>query len=131
MIVVDTTIWIDVLQGRSSPQTEWLDHNLTVEGFALTDLILCEVLQGFRNDASFPLFREDLLRFQIYKTGGAELAIAAADHYRWLRKKGITIRSTIDCVTAAFCMRERHSLLHNDRGFDPFEKHLGLKVIRP
>lgn len=131
MIVVDTTIWIDALEGRSNPQTKWLDRNLTVKSLALTDLILCEILQGVRQDASFALFREDLLRFRIYETGGADLAIASADHYRALRKKGITIRSTIDCITATYCIREGHELLHNDRDFEPFEKHLGLKVIHP
>lgn len=131
MIVVDTTVWIDVLQGRLSPQAEWLDRNLTVEALALTDLILCEVLQGVRRDASFPILQGDLLRFRIYETGGADLAIASANHYRELRKKGITIRSTIDCVTATFCIREKHKLLHRDRDFDAFEKHLGLKVIHP
>lgn len=131
MIVVDTTVWIDALQGRVTAQAEWLNRNLTIEGIALTDLILCEVLQGFRHDASYPRFRKDLLRLHIYETGGSELAIAAAENYRTLRKKGITIRSTIDCITATFCIREAHELLHNDRDFDPFEKHLGLKVIHP
>lgn len=131
MIVLDTTIWIDILQRRSNPHTEWFDRNLTIEGLALTDLILCEILQGVRNDASYPLFRADLLRFRIYKTGGSELAIAAADFYRVLRKKGITVRSTIDCITATFCIRERLALLHRDQDFDPFEKYFGLKVIHP
>jgi hypothetical protein len=131
MIVVDTTVWIDVLGGRSNPQTLWLDRNLTIQGLALTDLILCEILRGVREDASFSLFREDLLRFPVYPTGGAELAIASADYYRDLRKRGITIRSTIDCITATYCIREGHELLHNDRDFEPFEKHLGLKVIHP
>jgi hypothetical protein len=131
MIVVDTTVWIDILGGRSNGQTQWLDRNLTVAGLALTDLILCEILQGVRQDVSFALFREDLLRFRVYETGGADLAIAAAEYYRALRKKGITIRSTIDCITAAFCIRERHELLHNDRDFDPFAKHFGLKVVHP
>lgn len=131
MIIVDTTVWIDILGGRSNAQTHWLDRNLTVEGLALTDLILCEILQGVRENASFSLFRDDLLRFRIYETGGADLAIAAAEFYRELRKKGITIRSTIDCITATYCIREGHALLHNDRDFDPFEKHLRLKVIHP
>ena len=131
MIVVDTTVWIDALNGRSKPQAEWLNRNLTVEAIALTDLILCEILQGVHHEASYLLFRQDLLRLQVYETGGSELGLAAADYYRTLRKKGITVRSTIDCITATFCIRERYPLLHNDRDFDPFEKHLGLKVIHP
>ena len=131
MIVVDTTVWIDVLQGRSNARSDWLNRNLTVESLALTDLIFCEILQGVHRDDSFPLFQRDLLRFLVFETGGAELAVAAANNYRSLRKRGITIRSTIDCITATFCIREGHHLLHNDRDFDPFEKHLGLKVIHP
>lgn len=131
MIVVDTTVWIDALQGRSNMHTQWLDRNLTVERLGLTDLILCEILRGVRENASFTLFRDDLLRFRIYETGGTELAIASADYYRELRRKGITIRSTIDCITATYCIREGHQLLHNDRDFEPFEKHFGLKVIHP
>jgi len=131
MTVVDTTVWIDVLQGRSNARSQWLSRNLTVESLALTDLILCEILQGVHRDASFPLFQQDLLRFSILETGGADLAVASAKNYRALRKQGITIRSTIDCMTATFCIREGYQLLHNDRDFDPFEKHLGLKVIHP
>jgi predicted nucleic acid-binding protein len=67
----------------------------------------------------------------VYATGGTELALAASDNYRFLRKRGITIRKTIDCLIATFCIREGHALLHRDRDFDPFEEHLGLKVVHP
>jgi predicted nucleic acid-binding protein len=95
----------------------------------LTDLTLCEILQRLRDDAAFLQVRQDLSRFQIFTTGGVDLAAAAAQNYRWLRRKGHTIRKTIDCLIATFCREEGHWLLHRDRDFDPFEKHLGLRVV--
>jgi predicted nucleic acid-binding protein len=98
---------------------------------ALTDLILCEVLQGIRRDVLFTSVRHDLLKFVIFETGGSDLALASAANYRELRKRGITVRSTIDCLIATFCIREGHSLLHRDRDYDAFERHLGLSVVHP
>jgi predicted nucleic acid-binding protein len=97
----------------------------------LTDLILCEVLQGIRDDAVFTQVHHDLLRFQVFSTGGADLAVASAQNYRSLRKRGITVRKTIDCLIATFCLDSGHSLLHRARDYDPFEAHLGLQVIHP
>jgi predicted nucleic acid-binding protein len=129
--VVETTVWVDALQGRSNAHTDWLNRHLTDSRVALTDLILCEVLQGIRRDDLFTSVQHELLRFEIFKTGGADLALASAVNYRTLRMQGITIRSTIDCLIATFCIREGHSLLHCDRDYDAFEKHLGLSVIHP
>ncbi len=67
----------------------------------------------------------------VLSSGGVEIAVAAAENYRILRTKGITVRKTIDCLIATFCIREGHELLHRDRDFDPFEMHLGLQVIHP
>jgi predicted nucleic acid-binding protein len=129
--IVETTVWVDAFQGRSNAHTDWLGRHLTESRVALTDLILCEVLQGIRRDDLFTSIRHELLGFEIFKTGGEDLALASAENYRILRKQGITIRSTIDCLIATFCIREGHSLLHRDRDYDPFEKHLGLRVIHP
>ena len=73
--------------------------------------------------------REDLLRFEILAGVGEDVAAGSAQNFRILRAKGITVRKTIDCLIATFCIREGHSLLHNDRDFHPFERHLGLNVI--
>ena len=97
----------------------------------MTDLILCETLQGIPDDALYQKARDYLLQFVVFDTSGVEVALAAAQNYRILRKQGITIRGTIDCLTATFCIHKGHSLLHHDRDYDPFEKHLGLKVIQP
>ncbi|MCP9462405.1 MAG: PIN domain nuclease [Nitrospira sp.] len=131
MIIVDTTVWVDYLRGASTPQTEWLDANLERERIGLTDLILCEVLQGIKDDEMFRAVQRALLKFEVFPSGGIELAIAAAKNYRRLRAKGLTVRRTIDCVIATFCLEHGHSLLHNDRDFDLFEHILGLVVIRP
>lgn len=131
MVIVDTTVWIDYLAGTVAPHTEWLDRQLGVRRIGLTDLILCEVLQGIRSEAAFRQVRKDLFRFEVFNTGGESLAIAAAQNYRLLRSRGYTIRKTIDCFIASFCISEGHKLLHCDRDYDPFEKHLGLRVVNP
>lgn len=130
MVIVDTTVWIDYLRGASNAETNWLDVRLTHQRMGLTDLILCEVLQGIQDPAEFAQAQSDLLRFQIFHTGGSELAIAAAQNYRELRQLGYTVRKTIDCLIATFCLQGRHELLHRDRDFDCFAKALGLRVVK-
>jgi predicted nucleic acid-binding protein len=131
MVIVDTTVWIDYLDGTTNDHTLWLDQELNRQRLGMTDLILCEILQGIRGEAVFARVRQDLLRFQVFHTGGVDLAVAAAQNYRTLRHRGYTVRKTIDCLIATFCMEEGHGLLHRDRDFDPFEKHLGLRVVNP
>lgn len=128
MVIVDTTVWIDYLRGSDNPETRWLDRELQQQPLGLTDLILCEVLQGTTNSA-FAQVRADLLKFQVFQTGGNDLAIAAAQNYRALRRGGYTVRATIDCLIATFCIENHHHLLHRDRDFDVFEKRLGLRVV--
>ena len=131
MVIVDTTVWIDYLTGIRNAETDWLDREMDRQRLGLTDLILCEILQGIRDEASFGRALREFRRFEIFALGGEELAIAAARNYRKLRQRGHTVRKTIDCWIATFCIQERHSLLHRDRDFDPFESELGLTVVRP
>ena len=130
MVIVDSSVWIDLLAGRSNEQTEWLARELVQQRMGLTDLILCEVLQGIRGEKAFAQVREQLLEFEVFDSGGAELAVAAARNYRLLREQGLTVRTTIDCLIATFCLENGHSLLHRDRDFDVFERRLGLRVVR-
>jgi predicted nucleic acid-binding protein len=130
MTIVDTTVWIDYLGGTANPHTDWLDRELSRQRIGLTDLILCEVLQGIRQDSNFTRVRLALGKFEVFDSGGETLAVAAARNYRSLRSLGHTVRKTIDCLIATFCLTEGHSLLHRDRDFDPFEKYLGLRVVR-
>jgi predicted nucleic acid-binding protein len=131
MVIVDTTVWVDYLKGTDTPEAGWLEDELERQRLGLTDLILCEVLQGVRGERRFAEVRRELLRFEVHRSGGAELAIAAAGNYRRLRARGRTVRRTIDCLIATFCIMNGHSLLHSDRDFDPFEQVLGLRVIHP
>lgn len=131
MVIVDTTVWSDYLGGIVSGETAWLDLALSRERLGLTDLILSEVLQGIRDDATFQRVRDDLLKFRIFACGGTDLAIAAALNYRTLRQRGFTVRKTIDCWIATFCLLSGHHLLHKDRDFDVFESELKLQVIHP
>lgn len=131
MTIVDTSVWIDYLGNRSNPHTEWLDREAGRLPLGLTDLILCEVLQGIRDEANFGRVRQALAFFDLFETAGETFAVASALNYRTLRSKGHTVRKTIDCFIATLCLVEGHSLLHRDRDFDVFEQYLGLQVIHP
>lgn len=131
MVIVDTTVWIDYLAGTSNGHTVWLDRELGRQPLGLTDLILGEILQGIRLDSVFAQTMKDLSRFHVFNTGGTHLAMEAAQNYRSLKRHGYTVRKTIDCLIATFCIQSGHQLLHRDRDFDPFEIHLGLLVVHP
>jgi predicted nucleic acid-binding protein len=131
VVIVDTTVWIDYFQGVKNPETDWLDGELDRQRLGLTDVILCEVLQGVRDDVVATEVEQKLLKLDVFETGGVDLAREAARNYRALRSRGHTVRKTIDCLIATFCLREQHSLLHRDRDFDPFEEFLELSVIHP
>lgn len=127
MILVDSSVWVDYFNGKPTPETDFLDSLLGSEPVAVGDLILAEVLQGFRSDADYETAREMLESLTTYDLLGASLAIKTAENYRALRKRGITVRKTADTIIATFCIERRTPLLFSDRDFDPFVKHLGLK----
>lgn len=129
MTIVDTTVWVDYFRGVQNAEADWLDVEVGRRRLGLTDLILCEVLQGLRDDVAAKRVGRELLEFELFETGGTALAIAAAQNFRTLRRRGHTVRKTIDCLIATFCLQNGHSLLHRDRDFDPFEEILGLPVI--
>ena len=131
MVIVDTTVWVDYLNGTVTPHTDWLDREVEHQRLGLTDIILCEVLQGVREERHFRQLEAWLSGFEVHETGGREIALATARNYRVLRRQGRTIRTTIDGWIATFCIRGDHALLHNDRDFDHFEEILGLSVVHP
>jgi hypothetical protein len=131
VVIVDTTVWVDYLNGVVAPHTDWLDQEVEHQRLGLTDIILCEVLQGVREERQFRQVEARLMRFEVHETGGREIALATARNYRVLRARGRTIRTTIDGWIATFCILNGHALLHNDRDFDHFEEILGLSVIHP
>lgn len=129
MIIVDTTVWVDYFNGRKTPQTDYLDDLLLRQPILVGDLILGELLQGFQKDADFEAARRALSLLVQVEMMNTDLAVQSAWNYRALRKMGVTVRKTIDCFIATYCIENNHELLHNDHDFDPFEAHLGLKVV--
>ena len=130
MWIVDSSVWIDYFGGQITPQSDLLHAALGKQAIGLGDIILCEVLQGYRRQRDFEAARQALLQFPIYTIGGTEIALKSVENYRALRRQGITVRKTVDCLIATFVIENGFSLLHNDRGFDAFEAYLGLDVIR-
>ncbi len=127
MIIVDSSVWIDYFTGRNTPPTETLDSLLGEELVATGDLILVEVLQGFRVDKDFRQARKLLLSLTIFKMLDVSIALKSTANFRKLRRKGITVRKTIDAIIATYCIENKHSLLHSDKDFQPFHEHLRLK----
>lgn len=129
MILVDSSVWIDYFRGSITAQTEKLDRLLGSEPLAIGDLILTEVLQGFAAERDFNAARKIMTALTVVELGGQKVAIQAARNFRALRKVGVTIRKTIDTVIATRCIESGYDLLHDERDFDPFVKHLGLCVV--
>jgi predicted nucleic acid-binding protein len=130
-LLIDSSVWIDYFNGAVTPQTDHLDNTLGSELVVTGDLILAEVLQGFKEDRDYELARDMLLKLPVLGMVGREITERSAENFRSLRKKGVTVRKTIDCSIATFCIENGLTILHSDRDFDPFEQHLGLKVRRP
>lgn len=131
MLVVDSTVWIDYFNGLENPQTDYLDQIVDRTPILVGDLILAEVLQGFRDDSDFEEARRALSRYLQVEMVNPELALQSARNYRLLRRKGITVRKTIDSLIATYCIENEHDLLHRDSDFDGYEKHLNLRVVHP
>jgi predicted nucleic acid-binding protein len=129
LILVDSSVWIDYFKGTITPQTQMLDRLLGTEPLAIGDLILTEVLQGFDDDRDFNQAKKMLTSLIVIELGGQEIAIQAAKNFRTLRNLGVTVRKTIGTVIATRCIESGYDLLHNDRDFDPFAKHLGLRAV--
>ena len=128
MILVDSSVWIDYFSGITTGPTDKLYQLLGREELAIGDLILTEVLQGFASDPDFRAAERMLTSLQVVELGGREIAIQAAKNFRVLRKAGVTVRKTINTVIATRCIESGYELLHDDRDFVPFVKHLGLRV---
>ncbi len=129
MIIVDSSVWIDFFRGIESTETQKLESLLGTEPIAMGDLILSEVLQGFKADKDFKQARKLLSNFECISMVGEKTAIKSAENYRLLRGQGITIRKTIDCLIATFCIENNHRLLFSDKDFLPFTEKLRLKTL--
>lgn len=129
MILVDTSVWIDYFNGLESQETNLLDIALINDEVVIGDLILLEILQGFRSDKDYETAKGHLMALHQFSMLSTDIAIKAAENYRILRKKGITIRKTADVIIATFCINNRIPLLFSDRDFIPFKKHLKLQSV--
>jgi len=129
MILVDSSVWIDYFNGSKTSQTDWLDSSLGSTPIIMGDLILTEILQGFQDDNDFKIASDLLLSVPFEPMGGQVIALESAMNYRFLRRKGVTVRKTIDVIIGTFCIHHQLTLLHNDRDFDPMVKFLGLEII--
>jgi len=127
MIVVDSSVWIDYFTGKNTVGAEKLDLLLGEELVAIGDLILVEVLQGFRTDKAFRQARKLLMSLVVVNMLDTTIALKSAANFRTLRKKGITVRKTIDAIIATYCIEHKLSLLHADKDFQPFHQYLKLK----
>ena len=128
MIVVDTSVWIDYVNGVHTAQTDILDKELQERRVVTGDLIMVEFLQGFRDNKQFQTAKMLMNSLEYYDFVGEQMAIKTAENFRLLRKKGVTVRKTIDVLIATFCIEHGFELLHNDRDFEPMKEILGLQV---
>jgi len=128
VIVVDSSVWIDYFNGLQNAATNTLDSLLGEELIVVGDLILAEVLQGFRSDQEYRVARRLLGSFDVVPMLGHANAVRCAENYRLLRKRGITVRKTIDTMIATYCIANDAPLLFRDADFEPFVKHLGLRL---
>lgn len=129
MILADTSVWIDYLRGTPTPAAEALDAVFGKEEVVIGDLILVELLQGYRQDKEAREIVAALATLPIVTLCGPELAVRAADNYRFLRAKGVTVRGTIDVIIATWCIANNVRLIAVDRDFHPMEKWLGLNRL--
>ena len=127
MVLVDTGVWVDFFNGKVTDKTEKLDHYLSSTVIVVGDWILAEVLQGFRNGKDYRIAKSLLIELELVQLCNSGLAIKSAQYYRGLRKQGITIRKTIDCLIATYCVETKTPLLFSDRDFNPWVAHLQLK----
>jgi hypothetical protein len=141
-LLVDSSVWIDHLRGARTRETAildtllmWLDPAMERDGreapanLLVGDLVLCEVLRGIPDPSEHAAVKDVLLSFELVTIGGIDLALKAADHYRALRRLGVTVRKTIDLLIGTWCIANDCDLLHSDRDFEPMTRHLGLRAF--
>lgn len=129
MILVDTSVWIDYFNGNENQFTKKLDNLLKDELIIMGDIILAEILQGFRNDTEFNKAKEALEILSCYSICNKSIAIKSAENFRFLKKNGITVRKTTDMLIGTFCIEKDILLLHNDKDFEML-RELGLRVVK-
>jgi predicted nucleic acid-binding protein len=127
MIAVDSSVWINHLNDRPTPNVLRLRSLVGEELLLVGDIVLMEVLQGVRNDREAVRVEQVLRQFEVQPMLDAQIAVRAAANFRLLRGKGVTVRKSIDLIIGTFCIERGHALLHEDRDFEPMTQHLGLQ----
>ena len=131
MILVDTTVWIDFFAGRPRPHVATLEQLLqTGEDICICGIVLAEVFQGIRSDSEYTK-TEDYFESLVFLPMIHAKFLRSSQMYRALRKKGLTIRTPLDCMIASVAIEHRVPLLHNDRDFDKIANHTNLEVVKP
>lgn len=130
MIFADSSVWIAFFNGETSTGVELLRQLRGREDHRMGDLIAMEILRGVRQPERYRVLRHEIVQAGTFPMAPTPILLKAAENYRYLRTLGITVRSTIDCIIASFCIEGGHSLIHADHDFDAFEQHLGLRVPR-
>ena len=132
MITADSSVWIDYLAGRNTAAATQLDAVLddSSHDIVLLDVVLMEVLRGFRFDHEWRMARNAFSALPVLTAGGEVVASKAANIYRSLRGEGVTVRSSIDLLIGAWCIEHECSLIHSDRDFDAMPAH-GLQFWSP
>jgi predicted nucleic acid-binding protein len=129
MILVDSSVWIDHFRGTVAPPVTRLRELIARQRLLTGDLILCEVLRGVRSETQARSVERAMREFEIVCLCEPGLAVAAAANYRILRRRGVTVRTTVDLIIGTFCIERGHALLHSDRDFEPMERYLGLLTV--
>ena len=133
-LIVDSSVWIDFFNKKTSDKIEFLKTLLLKTPWAspviILPVIMQEVLQGIENNKHYNIVKENLQGFEYLNYDSYQFSIEAADLYRNLRQKGVTIRKANDCLIASICIDRNISLLHNDKDFDNIAKHTSLKIYK-
>jgi predicted nucleic acid-binding protein len=129
MIIVDTSAWIEFFNNGAPAVAMKVDTNLERNSVGVGDLIYCEVIQGIKSKNERDLVSSLLLALPRFDLVGFRIAEKAAENYRLLRSRGITIRKTIDVIIGTFCVENGFELIHNDRDFDAMASSIGLEIL--
>ena len=129
MILVDSSVWIDYFNGQQTEASNYLDAALGQADFIIGDIVLTEVLQGFKHDKDFDTAKSLLTSLDVHQLLDSSIAIKSAENFRFLRRKGLTVRKTVDVIIATYCIENQITLLQSDKDFLPFSEHLGLRLL--
>ena len=116
MLLVDSSVWIDVIRGSITQGASFLEQR-DDEELAVTGLVFQEVLQGASSDKDFERLRDMFLEMLLLEPRALSTHEIAAQLFRRARAAGLAIRKPTDCLIAALALEHGALLVHNDRDF--------------